>query len=70
MSDNPFEDLAKEVDKARRNLEQLATDNGWKRTVIVHPQLGRNTDEAEKLANDWGAREEKQLMDNVAEVLG
>ncbi len=70
MSDNPFEDLAREIADASKNLEQLASSQGWKKTVIVHPQLGKNSNEASRLAEDWQAREEKQLMDNMMEVFG
>lgn len=70
MADNIFGELAEAMSKASKSLAQLAPDQGWKKTVIVHPQLGQNAEEAEMLAEDWGEKEKKQLMDNVSEALG
>ena len=42
---------------------------GWKRTVIVHPQLGRDAQEAAELASDWKKREEKQLIENIKKAI-
>lgn len=68
--DNPFEELARWAEEAHRSLKQLSAGGGWRRTVIVHPQLGRDAAEANRLAGDWKAREERQLMDNVSGILG
>ena len=70
MSDSPFDDLIREVDEARKSLEQIVSNGGMKRTVIVHPQLSKDSDEAAKLASDWTAREQKQLMANAMAAFG
>jgi len=69
VPDDPFARLQARFKGAAKQLKQLS-QGGFKKTVIVHPQLGKDASEAQELASDWQAREEKQLLDNVTDILG
>ena len=62
------EELITQSEELEHNLKQLALASERRKAVIVHPHLGASKEDAVKLAADWGSREEKQLMDNIAKA--
>ena len=70
MSGDPFSQLANWSDNARKTFHQLATSKTSGKTIIVHSQISKSPEEAQKLSEDWKSREEKQLMDNIRRALG
>ncbi len=66
----PLDDVSAMLDglcKSLRDASKFA--KGSQTTVIVHPQISRTHEEAALLASDWRAKEERQLMDNLAATL-
>lgn len=66
---NLYEMVLLQAEQLERALKQLSAEKGWRKTVIVHPHLGKDADDAGKLSSDWSSREEKQLAENVEKVL-
>jgi hypothetical protein len=62
-----FEDF---LGDSANKLQQIRKQVGREKTIIVHPQVGRDVDEAKRMADDWSYREEKQVEENLARILG
>ncbi len=56
----------KYVEGMRRTLLDSSKGLQGNKTVVVHPQVAADFEEAEVLSKDWKAREKKQIMDNIA----
>lgn len=41
---------------------------GWK-TIIVHPQVSKDFEEAAELDQDWKKKEEKQILENMEKIM-
>lgn len=54
---------------AHRIAGQMVEETQQDKTVIVQPQLGKDEQEAEKMATDWEYRKRKQLFDNLLKEL-
>lgn len=67
--DNFFQEMAESFVNAHRIVGQMAEETQQDKTVIVQPQLGKDKQEAEKIATDWEYRKRKQLFDNLLKEL-
>ena len=67
--DKIFRKLGLAIEKAKKSVGQLAVNPGSRATVIVKPQLSKSAEDAEELAKNWHAREQKQLFDNLSKAL-
>jgi len=66
---NVFEDISESFAKAHRIVGQMVEETQQDKTIIIHPQLGKDEQEAQRLAGDWQYKKKKQLFDNLYKEL-
>jgi hypothetical protein len=58
----------KYVEGMRQTLLDSSKGLQGNKTVVVHPQVAADFDEAKTLSKDWKAREKRQIMDNITRM--
>jgi formylmethanofuran dehydrogenase subunit E len=68
MGEGMFGEIALIFRAFGKNADAIAKADKRQQTVVVHPQISPTEIEAKRLANNWKAREEKQLLENMARL--